>query len=478
MPEAVTVAGRHRAPRQGLSYAAPLRLPEYRGLLVAYVTSLVGDQLARLALAVLVFQRSGSSALTAASYAVTYLPWLVAGPALAGLGDRLPRRTVLLATDLTRAALAAMMALPDVPLPALLVLAVLLTVAQPPFEAARSALLPEVLPTEATYAAGHALQSTAMTLAGLFGFGVGGAVVAAVGARPALAVDAASFVVSAAVVRLTVRRRPPAERRHASAGPARTRPRRAGPSGLQVVLAERRAAYVLVLASTVALFDVVALALAVPWAAEMGGGSTAAGVLSAACPLGAALGGLLVLRRLSAEGRRRALPILALLALAPQTLALLHPGLVVAALLLAVAGVGTVCQVVANQAFVLAVPAEHRAKAFGVAGACLMSVKGLGALLAGVAADLVPPSTVVGTASVFGLGAVGLLVARAPARAAAVAVPAVPAVPALPTVSAAAVTAVVEQPGPAVPVPASTPSEDRTEVLLDLVALERTPISA
>jgi MFS family permease len=65
---------------------------QYRGLWAAHALPLAGDQLARVALTVLVFDRTRSAAAAAAAYAVTMVPWLIGGPLLAGLGDRYPRR--------------------------------------------------------------------------------------------------------------------------------------------------------------------------------------------------------------------------------------------------------------------------------------------------------------------------------------------------------------------------------------------------
>ena len=73
------------------------------------------------------------------------LPWLVGGPVLSALADRLPRHRVLIATDAGRAVLVALMAVPGVPLPALLVLMFVLAMCSPPFESARSALVADVL---------------------------------------------------------------------------------------------------------------------------------------------------------------------------------------------------------------------------------------------------------------------------------------------------------------------------------------------
>src|SRR3954454_1497390 len=88
---------------------------EFRAMYAAQALSVVGDQLARIAVAVLVFNRSHSALLTAVSFAVPYLPWVVGGPLLAGYADRLPRRTVMIASDLIRVVLVLAIAVPGMP---------------------------------------------------------------------------------------------------------------------------------------------------------------------------------------------------------------------------------------------------------------------------------------------------------------------------------------------------------------------------
>ena len=90
--------------------------PEFRALWLAQLLSVAGDQLARVALTVLVFQHTHSALWTAVTYSVTFLPWLIGGLALAGLADRLPRRDVMVACDVTRAVLVAAMMAPGIPL--------------------------------------------------------------------------------------------------------------------------------------------------------------------------------------------------------------------------------------------------------------------------------------------------------------------------------------------------------------------------
>jgi MFS family permease len=117
-------------------YAAVLADREVVGLLASRLVSLAGDQVARVALTVLVFESTKSATLAAATYACTYLPAIVAGPLLGGLVDRRPRRTVLVVTDLLRAALFLLMAVPSLPLPGLLLLVLVATALDAPFAAA------------------------------------------------------------------------------------------------------------------------------------------------------------------------------------------------------------------------------------------------------------------------------------------------------------------------------------------------------
>src|SRR3954471_13974908 len=174
---------------------SPFRSREFRALWLARSLSLLGDQLARVAIAVLVYERTDSAALTALAYALTFLPYLV-GPLFAGVADRRPRRSVLIALDLARAGVVAIMALPGMPLPVMGVLLVLVTMVSPCYDAARSAMLPELVPAE-IYPTGLAIFTITTEAAQVLGFAVGGLLVAAVGARRALALDAMTFLVAA-----------------------------------------------------------------------------------------------------------------------------------------------------------------------------------------------------------------------------------------------------------------------------------------
>src|SRR6478752_2824123 len=150
------------------TYTDVLRAPEFRAIWLADVQSLVGDQIARVALTVLVFARTGSAALTGITYALTYLPSVVGGAFLSPLADRYRRRAVMIWCDLSRMVLLVVMALPWLPLPALAAVLVVVVLIGRPFLAAESALLPDILSGE-YYALGSGLR-TLMLLAWLAGF--------------------------------------------------------------------------------------------------------------------------------------------------------------------------------------------------------------------------------------------------------------------------------------------------------------------
>ncbi|WP_165865780.1 MFS transporter [Vallicoccus soli] len=393
-----------------------LAVREFRALWGAHLLSVLGDQLALVALAVLVFERTGSPLLTAAAYAVSYLPWAVAGPLLSGLADRVPRRSLMVAADLVRAVLLLLMALPGVPLQVLLLLLLLAELCAPPFAAARAAALPDVLPGD-RYVVGSAVTTVTTQVAQAAGFALGGLLVAVLGARGALALDAVTFLASAALVRLLVgEHRPPraASLRADAAGTAAWL--RAEARGLVAssreglaLLAHRRDLLTLAGLGWLCAFYVVPEGLAAPWADALGGGEREVGLLLAAAPAGSVVGALVLSRLVDPPRRLALMGPLAVLGCAALALSLLRPGLVGSLALLAVSGAAAAYQLPANAAFVAAVPPESRGQAFGLVQSGINVVQGAAILLAGAVAQAVDVLVVVGTAGLLGCVAALLL---------------------------------------------------------------------
>ncbi|GAB2638621.1 MFS transporter [Kribbella swartbergensis] len=375
---------------------------EFRALFLAGVLSVAGDQLARVALSVLVFDRTSSAGLTALTYALTYVPDLLFGPLLAGFADRYPRRTVMIITDLARAVLVAAMALQALPLLVVILLLLALQAFGSPFNAARAATLPVVLPGD-HYVLGKAANDMVVQFSQVLGFGTGGVIVVAVGTSGGLLLDSVTFLLSAALIAVGVRRRP---------APARDTNEPPGSyfkdltAGISLVTRTPKLRALVVLA-TIAGFYVTVEGLAVPYAHEIGGGPKAAGLLLAASPAGA-VAGMWLITLWPPERRMRLLGPLAVLACAPLIACFLTPGLLPTVALWAVSGLASAYHLPTSAAFVQAVPDAQRGQAFGVASTALKSSQGIGILLAGLIADQSSPSVALGI-----MGTVGAVAALA-----------------------------------------------------------------
>jgi predicted MFS family arabinose efflux permease len=381
----------------------PFAVRGFRLLWLAGLLSVAGDQLARVALSILVFQRTGSAALSAATYALSMLPALVSGALLSWLADRYPRRRVMVACDVIRAALVAVMAVPAVPLPLMAVLLVLVQLAEAPFSAAQGAVLPELLGSR--YEAGQTVHQVTTQLCLVLGFAAAAFVVTGVGAHAALAVDAATFAASALLIRAGLGRHPPP----AAAEHEATWWRRIAAGA--VAVSRDRTLGTLVWLGWLALFTVVPEGLAVPFAQQAGVGGEWIGVLLAAEPAGAVVGALL-LRRVARPVRVRALGVLAVGTAAPLVAFWGRPTLGTALALLFVSGLCSAYQVTAGATFVQLSPPRVRGRTLGFARTGMIAGQGLGIVAGGVLAQLVGPAAAIAWA-----GTAGALVALAAAAA-------------------------------------------------------------
>jgi MFS family permease len=355
----------------------------FRYLLASRTLSLLGDMFLRVALALLVFQSSHSPLLTALAYAMTFLPWVIGGPMLGVFADRVPRRTLMIAGDLARAAIVGLMTLPRLPVGWLVVLVACTELLSPGVDAALSSVLPELLPGD-TYVVAASVSQALSQAAQLIGFGVGGALVAAVGTRGAIGLDAGTFLVSAVLVRVALATTYPSVR----TGPRESYWRETG-EGFAVALGRPQPRTLLLIAWWGAAVLLVPEALAAPLSAITGhGGDSQTGWLLAAQPAGMILGAF-ALGRLVRPARRVALlGPLAVLSTLPLIGFALSPSLPGALLLLLVSGMLWSYQVPLQGEFVEAIPAELRGRAFSVAASGVQVAQGLGVIVGGAIAEV------------------------------------------------------------------------------------------
>jgi MFS family permease len=381
-----------------VTYRATFAVAEFRALWLAQVTSVTGDQLARVALTVLIYDRTRSALLAAVTFAASIVPMFFGGILLAGLGDRLPRRTVMVTCDVTRVGLVALMVLPGMPVAVLVVLLAVVTFLEAPFRAARTAIYPDVLRGD-LFTLGQTISMTTSRTAQVVGFGLGGVIVGAVGTRNALIVDAATFAVSALVVRTGVREHMP---QNAAAKP-RSRPIADARAGARLVFRTPALCMPMLLGWLAALYNAPE-GIATPLAHVLHGGSVAVGVILAAEALGEVTGNVAYSRFVPQDRRTALMAPFATCCCATLILFAFRPDLVVSIVILAGSGLFGGYQSAASSAFVTAAPPDQRAQAFGLAQSGMKLGQGTAMVLAGAAADVLPPSVVI--AATGGLGTV------------------------------------------------------------------------
>lgn len=397
--------GRHRRPsEEQATYREVFAVPEFRALWLAQALSYIGDQLAQIALAVLVYQRTADPLMTAIVYALTYLPPIVGGPVLSGLADLFPRRTVMIVCDLTRCGLVALMAWQAMPFGVLCGLVFFAVLLGAPFTAARAALLPDVLEGD-KYVAGSAINNMTHQGTQTLGFLLGGAIIAVVGSYQALGIDAVTFALSAVILLAGLRRR--------------GAPRNQGGKTLSLWRNTRDGARLvfgdpllrsLVSFAWLCAFYVLPEGLAAPYAATFPGHSpVTVGLLMSAMPTGMVIGSFLFSKFVRPSNRIRLMGWMSMLACAPLTGAALYPPLWATLLLWGLSGVGSAYQLAANAAFVANVPAAGRGQAFGLAQSGILAGQGLGILAGGAVAQVLGPQPVVALAGVAGLSVAAVL---------------------------------------------------------------------
>ncbi|WP_307867958.1 MFS transporter [Umezawaea beigongshangensis] len=362
------------------------RVREYRALCWAEVASVAGDQLAKVALSLLVFDRTQSAIWTALTYSMTLLPDLIAGPLLSGLADRYPRREVMALCCVLQAGLVALMVVPGMPLWVVGALVALVAVAQAPFKAAQTASVLDVLGEEDN-TAGQARMSTIREVGQLVGLAGGAVLVDRLGTTTALLIDSATFLVAAVLLRVFL-----AER-----GVVRGEDHPIG--GLATIWGNP------LLRTYVWLYCLWGLAILpeavlIPLAAEIHAPTWSIGLLMAADPLGFTLMLLLVggstnsaRRRFSASTQQALVGPLAVLVFAPLVLFALTSHVVAIGVLLFVSGMGASYLGLAKGPIVAMVPDQVRGRVSGLVRTGLRASQGVVAATAGLVVELFGSAT-------------------------------------------------------------------------------------
>ena len=386
---------------------------EARALLLAQMVSEIGDQIARVAVAYFVLDRTDSLLYGALTLAIAYVPGIFGTAFLGTLADRIPRRALMLWCDLIRVFLVVLLAFVIASgLPLFLVFALLLvgeTVAAP-FGIARSALWPDVMPQRDLFVAAHALSRALYLAAQVIGFVVGGLLTQAIGVELALLLDGLTFVVSYVLIRSRVSSRPVA----AEAGTSAARMAGDVAQGWREVTQDPLRRWLILLGWFSAFALIAPEAVALGWRPDLN--AALGGMLLAAVPAGAAVGFLLIARLMLPRQTELILPLAALSCL-PLFAASINPPPITAAALFFVAGVLQAWVLTIMAAATALTEAPLRGRVLGVASAGFSAATALSFALIGALGDAIGPARAVSLAGLFGLLVVGVFWRTAPGTA-------------------------------------------------------------
>ena len=281
----MTADAGHRPGLRGL-----LAQPAYRRLWTARTISQVGDVAQFTTLALLVVMLTGSGLAVSAVVLAEIVPVLLLAPFAGSLVDRLPRVRVMVGADVVRVVLAGVLAIWHDHVAVAYAVAFGLAAGQVFFSPAAQSLLPSVVSDDELVAANTGIWTAAVT-AQILVAPVAALLAVQVGFGPAFALNAVSFALSAVVLRGL--REPERTRPVTVIGPfahARDGLKALGQIPLLKALAAGQFLAALSAGATSALLVVLAQ--------DRLGGGGGFGVLVAAIGAGAALGPLLLLRRI------------------------------------------------------------------------------------------------------------------------------------------------------------------------------------
>jgi MFS family permease len=399
-----------RSRRSG-AFKGALRHRDYRLLLAGFAISTAGDWLYGVALVAFVFEETRSPTWVAAASILRLLPYVLFGALGGVLADRYDRRTVMIYSDIARAALmfgiAAVVAASG-PVALALALTFLSTAAGTPYGPALAAMTPSVV-EESELAGANALMSSLEHVALIIGPAFGGLLLLVGSPAMAFAINGVTFATSALCVVLVTSSKAipgPAEAEEGSLGDRLIQ-------GFKSLMSSGEIAVLVTLVGAAAFAYGGELVLLVIVAEQrLGLGTEGIGFLLAAVGVGGIIAAGFTSRLAESDRPAVVLTAAVLVAGLPLSLLAFVNDPLPAYLLLVVEGAGSiVLDVVAITLLQRVVPENVMARVFGVLDSVVVAGVLAGSL---VAPPLITAVGLEATLVVFGAGLVCALLIAAP----------------------------------------------------------------
>jgi hypothetical protein len=347
----------------------------FRALFLVLSASMAASTIAGLALATLVFDRTGSPLLSAVSMFGPSLAHVLGATVFMSAADRLPPRPALTGMAVVWCLTALLVAVPGIPVPVILAIVVASGVLGSVSGAISWGLLSEILPPGGYVLGRSVMQMTTggMQIAGNAATAI---LLQFISPRALLLIAAGLYAGSAVLSRLGLPRRPARATGRPSAGQTwRINRRLWATPGVAAIYLSLWVPNGLIVGAE---------ALFVSYA------RTAAGILFTADALGMLAGDAIMGRWMPARWRRRLVTPLRMLLAAPYLLFALHPAVPAAVVLVGLASAGFSAGLLLQERLIALTPESVRGHALGLHSSGMLTMQGVAALLAGTLAGLMP----------------------------------------------------------------------------------------
>lgn len=377
--------------------------PVFRVVFYARSLAVAADVLRIVALSVLIFDQTGSTALAAAAFGVGFVPQVLGGMVLGALPDVVRPRRLMVAGYVVECVAPMTLALFDLPVWASLLIVAVIGGLAPVMHGGAARLIAHSLTGDA-YVLGRSMLIMTSALAQLAGLAGGGIAVAGIGPRRTLLLCAACHLVAAVTTRVLLPNLP------AGRGGTRAAVWRSW-RGNRRLLGLRQFRVLLLVQWLPPAFVTGAESLLIPYASVRHYPAGSGGLLLACLPTGMLIGNGVVGRVLTPTARERVvIPLIAVLGL-PLVAFPFDMGPVPAGLLLFLVGAGFAYSLGVQRRFLEVIPDDARGQAFALMSTGLMTLQGIGPMVIGGLAEVIPIGMAIAVAGFTTLVMAGWLTA-------------------------------------------------------------------
>lgn len=380
-------------------YGRVLASRQLQAIVGAQLVSVAGSSVAAVALTVEVYRRTASPLLASLGFTLAFTPYLLGGLVFSRWVHRARPRRLVTSCDGASALVAGAMAVPGLPVGALLGLVLALGCLASLAVGARTTLV-RAGTDEATYVPARSLMRVAAQVAQLGGNAAGGALLVVLSPGGVFVVNAASYAVAALAVRVVVAEHPASAPAPAATG------RRPGVRDALRPAAVRR---LVLLGWVLPACTVAPEALAAPYVADHHGSSVLVGWWLTALPVGLILGDVLGVRWLAPARQRAWIAWMGAASCLPYLAFAADPPIAAGIGLLVVAGAVGPYGLGLDGELRAVVPEERFTHVMTVNAAGLMVVQGVGFVAAGALGSVLGAGPAVAVAGGVGVVSAALL---------------------------------------------------------------------